>query len=162
MKNWRTVEKVCFGLTLLGLLAVGLALGADVLGIDITPGFGLVQIISLLAGITSLTVAAYLFLNRRRIRGSEIPLPADIGIRLSMSGLLACYVSGLADMVGVGTHRGAEFQRPFLGPLQLIGLLIGLLFVTLGLLLFWLGNRYQPRQKEDASIAPQPRSTPAN
>ena len=162
MKNWRTSEKICLGLVVFGLLAVGLALEADTLGIDITPGFGLVQILSLLVGITSLTIAAYLFLNRHRIRGSETPLLADIGIRLSMSGLLACYVSGLADLVGVGTHRGAEFQRPFLGPLQLIGLLIGLLFVTLGLLLFWLGNRYLPRSKEDSSAGTLPTSTPAD
>ena len=160
MKNWSTADKTCLGLALFGLLAVGLALAADAMGFDTTPGFGLVQILSLLGGITSLTISAYLFLNRRRVRGSEIPLLADVGIRLSMSGLLACYVSGLADLVGVGTHRGAEFQRPFLGPLQLIGLLIGLLFVALGLLLFWLGNRYLPHSKDDAS--PTPTSTPAN
>ena len=114
---------------------------ADALGLDLTPGFGLMQTLGLLVGITMITGAGFALVVRCRPPGRKGSLLADVGVRMGLTGLLACYVAGLADMVGVGTHRGLGFERPFLGPLQLGGFAIGLLILGVGLMMYWLGNR---------------------
>ena len=134
------IPRVSLTLLLTGIGFVGLSIWAEPLKLDFTPGFGLMQIVGILLGVTLVAVAGYLFLAFRRDSSQEISLLSDIGLRLGLTGLLTCYVAGLADMVGVGTHRGALYERPFLGPLQLAGLVVGLSIVGAGLLLYWLGS----------------------
>ncbi|MCA9970782.1 MAG: hypothetical protein KC425_11235, partial [Anaerolineales bacterium] len=74
-------------------------------------------------------------------------LQADIGVRLAMTGLVFCYVSGLSDLIGIGTHVVAnEFERPFVGPLQLGGIALGLLSIIAGMVLY-----HTSRGSRDAS-----------
>jgi hypothetical protein len=138
-KQSRSLQ-VQIGLCVLGLVLVAVSIGADVIGLDLTPGFGVFQALGSLVGITLLTTAAYLYLARGRKRGEERTLLADVGLRMGLTGLLTCYVAGLADMLGVGTHQGPDFERPFLGPLQIAGVALGLFLVLVGLFLFWLGR----------------------
>ncbi len=133
-------NKVSLALLLAGILAVAISVRADALGLDLTPGFGLVQILGVLAGITLITAASLIFLGRHRSAGMRTSLLADVGLRMGLTGLVACYISGVADMVGVGTHQGYLNLRPFLGPLQLAGLGVGLGITLLGVLLYWLGS----------------------
>jgi hypothetical protein len=133
-------SQIQLGLVLVGLVLIALSVWADLIGLDLTPGFGLFQVLGSLLGITSLTIAAYLFLAGGQQPAGERTLLADVGIRMGLTGLLACYVSGLADMLGVGTHQGARFERPFFGPLQIAGLIRGLFLVLFGLVLFRLGR----------------------
>jgi hypothetical protein len=139
------IPRVSLALLLVGILAGALALLAESLRLDFTPGFGLVQILGSLLGITLVAAAGFLFPAYRRPAGQEPSLLNEIGVRLGLTGLLACYVAGLADMVGVGTHRNPDFERPFLGPLQLTGLVIG----ATGLILYWLGCRMESREGEE-------------
>ena len=46
------------------------------------------------------------------------------------------YVTGLSDLIGIGTHVDPQFSRPFVGPIQLGGIIIGLLLMVLGLVLY--------------------------
>lgn len=123
-------------LLLLGILLVAFALSADWLGLDITPGFGVVQMISLLLGISSLTLALFLWMKTRRPADAAKSLQADIGWRLAATGLLFIYVTGLADLIGIGTHVGPDFIRPFLGPLQLAGFALGSVVILVGAFLY--------------------------
>ena len=143
------VPRTSLVLLLVGILAGALALLAESLRLDFTPGFGLVQILGILFGITLVAAAGFLFPAYRRPAGQEPSLLNEIGVRMGLTGLLACYVAGLADLVGVGTHRNPDFERPFLGPLQLIGLVIGLGIVVTGLILYWLGCRMESREGEE-------------
>jgi hypothetical protein len=140
-ESTRLTLNLSVGLLIGGSGCVFISVRADALGLDLTPGFGLMQILGLLVGITLITGAGFTLVARRRPPGRKESLLADIGVRMGLTGLLACYVAGLADMIGVGTHRGPGFTRPFLGPLQLGGFAIGLLTLGAGLMMYWLGNR---------------------
>jgi len=124
-------------LLLIGLLACGVALGAEVLGLDLTPGFGMVQMLQLLVGLTCLTLAGYLRIHSMRAPNAPRSLQADIGVRLGATGLVFAYTLGWADLIGIGTHVGPEFERPFVGPLQLGGLILGALMISAGIILYY-------------------------
>jgi hypothetical protein len=124
-------------LFVVGLIFSFIALGAELLGLDLTPGFGMIQMVQLLIGLTLLTVSGYLRVHSLRSKDAPRSLQADIGIRLGATGLVFAYVSGVADLIGIGTHVEPAFERPFVGPLQLGGLIIGVLMITAGLLLYY-------------------------
>ena len=124
-------------LLLVGLLACSVALGAEVLGLDLTPGFGMVQMLQLLIGLTCLTLAGYLRIHSTRAPDAPRSLQADIGVRLGATGLVFAYTLGWADLIGIGTHIGPEFERPFVGPLQLGGLILGAIMITAGIILYY-------------------------
>lgn len=145
VSNVRTI--VAWALLVVGILLGGVALLADQLGLDFTPGFGMIQMFQLLLSITSLTLAGFVFLKHRRPQPAPRSLQADIGVRLAMTGLVFCYVSGLSDLIGIGTHVVAnEFERPFVGPLQLGGIALGLLSIIAGMVLY-----HTSRGSRDAS-----------
>jgi hypothetical protein len=123
-------------LAVLGIVLSLISLGAEILGLDLTPGFGMVQMFQLLLGLTLLTIAGYLRIHSLRSRDAPRSLQADVGIRLGATGLVFAYVSGLSDLIGIGTHVIPSFGRPFVGPLQLGGLLVGVIMITIGMLLY--------------------------
>ncbi|MCP4428388.1 MAG: hypothetical protein GY803_28200 [Chloroflexi bacterium] len=131
---------------LLGIILCVMSLAAELLGLDLTPGFGIVQMFQLLVGVTALTFAVFLFLKRSRPNGAPRSLQADIGVRLAATGLIFAYVAGLSDLIGIGTHVQPNFERPFVGPLQLGGLGLGILTIIAGILLY-----YTSRGARDAS-----------
>ena len=131
----RVRRAVILILSVMGLALVVLSIVAEMASFGPTPGFGVLQTVGFLLGITALTVAVYLYLSASRPSGAR-SLQADIGLRLSLTGLVLSYVSGFADLIRIGTHVQPEFERPFIGPLQLGGLVIGLLVLVAGMLLF--------------------------
>jgi len=123
-------------LFLIGNVLVILSLAAEILGLDLTPGFGIIQMLQLLIGLTFLTLAGFLHIYGLRASGAPRSLQADIGIRLAATGLVFAYVAGLSDLMGIGTHVAPAFERPFVGPLQLGGLVLGIFSITIGMILY--------------------------
>jgi hypothetical protein len=126
------------------ILGVGLCLIAvslDYLGLDLTPGFGAIQMLQFLLGVSCLTLAGFLYLHTLRQPDAPKSLQADIGIRLGATGLVFMYVAGFADLVGIGTHVNPSFSRPFVGPLQLAGLFLGTVSIVSGMLLYHSSRR---------------------
>ena len=124
-------------LFLLGALLSVVSLGAELLGIDLTPGFGIVQMFQLLVGLTLLTAAGFLHVYGLREPDAPRSLQADIGVRLALTGLVFAYVAGLADLFGIGTHVDPRFDRPYIGWLQTMGIVMGIFSITGGLLLYY-------------------------
>lgn len=127
--------------TVLALFFIGnvltiVSLAAEILGLDLTPGFGVVQMFQLLVGLTFLSLAGFLHIYSLRSPDTPRSLQADIVIRLAATGLVFAYVAGLADLMGIGTHVSPEFERPFVGPLQLGGLVLGIISITAGMILY--------------------------
>jgi hypothetical protein len=137
---------VMLALLLLGLALVAVAAVVELLSLGLTPGFGVLQTLVFLLGVTALTVAGYLYLGRLRPTDAPRSLQADIGVRLSLTGLVLSYVSGFADLIRIGTHVQPEFERPFIGPIQLGGLLFGLFMILAGM-----GLNYTSRGKRQSS-----------
>jgi len=121
----------------LGVIACAVALGAELLGLDLTPGFGMVQMLQLLFGLTFLTAAGYLRVHSLRASGAPRSLQADIGVRMGATGLVFAYTVGWADLIGIGTHVAPDFARPFVGPLQLGGLILGIGMIVVGIILYY-------------------------
>lgn len=145
-KAIRVRRVVVAALSIVGLLVVVGAVATELLGLDLTPGFGVLQTLAFLVGLTALTIAAYLFMSAGRPPDAPRSLQADVGVRLSLTGLVFCYVTGFADLIRIGTHVQPEFERPFIGPLQLGGFVVGLLILLGGMVLY-----YTSRGKRAAS-----------
>lgn len=124
-------------LLLAGVILGGLSLSAELFGLDLTPGFGMVQMFQLLLGLSCLTLAAFIHLRGRRRLNAPRSLQADIGVRLAATGLVFAFVSGLSDLIGIGTHVTPSFDRPFVGPLQLGGIGVGILSIAAGIFLYY-------------------------
>ena len=133
----RLRNMITISLLLVGVILVAISLGAELLGLDLTPGFGLIQMLELLIGLTMLTVAGYIQIYAIRDQKTPRSLQADIGLRLGATGLVLAYVAGLSDLLGIGTHIQPDFPGPFIGPFQLIGIGLGILLVTGGMLLYF-------------------------
>ncbi|GAB4276977.1 MAG: hypothetical protein Kow0080_27690 [Candidatus Promineifilaceae bacterium] len=141
---------------ILGLVLSGVALGAEFLGVDITPGFGVFQMVELLFGLALLTLAAFMFVAQLRGPNAPRSLQADIGIRLAATGLIFVFVSGLSDLIGIGTHVTPNFERPFIGPLQLGGIILGVSTILVGLLLYATSRGTLPRSSMDFLLQNKP------
>jgi hypothetical protein len=131
--SWNIVILLLF---LVGNVLVVVSLAAEILGLDLTPGFGIIQMLQLLIGLTFLTFAGFLHIYSLRPADAPRSLQADIGIRLAATGLVFAYVAGLSDLMGIGTHVEPAFERPYVGPLQLGGLVLGIISITIGMILY--------------------------
>ena len=100
------------------------------LGLDITPDIGIVQIGAFLFGLTLMTLGAYVYMYATRHRAQPRRLREDIGVRLMATGVVIAYATGFADVLGIGSHYGAE--RPLFGPLQAWGVALGVFVIIVG------------------------------
>ena len=132
----KILNVVIISLLLVGALLILFSLAAEFLGLDLTPGFGVVQMFQLLLGISSVTLPVFLWMRRRRGNAPR-SLQADIGVRLAATGLVFAYVTGFSDLLLIGTHVTPRFERPFVGPLQLGGLVLSILIILAGILLYY-------------------------
>jgi hypothetical protein len=121
-------------LTLGGVIAfIGLFPG--VIGLDVAAGVGLFQMTVILVGLTLLILGALYFVQANYYPGQPHTLGQQIGIRLAATGLIVSFMSGLADVLGVGTHPPIEAPS-LLGPWQTAGLIGGFVVASIGVILF--------------------------
>jgi hypothetical protein len=117
-----------------GFFVFVLGVFPELIRLSLTPGIGLLQIFILLMGVSIMTLGAYIYAYAARHRARPRGLREDIGVRLMATGLVIAYGAGFADVLGIGSHFGAE--RPLLGPLQAGGMALGLLVTIVGILLY--------------------------
>lgn len=106
----------------------------EVIRLGLTPGIGLLQIVLFLLGISIMTLGAYIYAYATRHRALPRRLREDVGVRLMATGLVVAFATGFADVLGIGSHFGAE--RPLLGPLQAVGIFLGVCIIGAGILLY--------------------------
>lgn len=127
-------------LALAGLLIFLVGLEPDFIGMDRSPVVGFVQIGVWLLGLGMLLLGGTLAV--RTIRNSvATSLRADIGLRLVATGYVVAASASLADFISIGSH-----PMPFIhfGPIQTVGLVVGIATSVLGVVLYWPFRLYWP------------------
>lgn len=120
-------------LALVGLFVFLIGLEPDFIGLDRSPVVGFVQIGVWLLGLALLLLGGSLAVRVIR-NGKSTSLRADIGLRLIATGYVVAASASLADFISIGAH-----QMPFIhfGPVQTIGLVVGIVTSLLGVVLYW-------------------------
>jgi hypothetical protein len=133
-------------ISVLGGVITLIGLFPGIIGSDQTSGTGILQILVILVGMIILIAGAYIFAQSAFFPGQKHNLAQQIALRLSMTGLVIASASGLADILGFGSHPiGLDDQRPLLGWWQTSGLIGGFLIASIGVLIFVLmGHPHSP------------------
>ena len=135
---------------LVGIFTLVLGLRPDLVGADRGLYIGFLQIVMILIGIALLAIGSYSTLNAFWTC-TDKSLPADIGSRLIMTGLVICAFTALADAFGFGTNPPPSV---ILGTLQSQGVMIGMGIIILGLLMMirWDRDRSHPIGKNCSDL----------
>ena len=104
--------------------------------LDLTPGFGVTQILVFLVGIGLMALGGYVYMYATRQRVRQRRLRHEVGVRLVATGYVLCCVAAIADIIGIGSHNSPEYPDPFFGLWQSSGVLLGVLVIVLGLFLY--------------------------
>ena len=118
---------------LVGFLIYTLGVKPTSYGMDRSPVMGFVQLAVLLIGLALICISGYVTLGALW-NGRQKTILADIGIRLAATGYVIAFFSGLADIMGLGSHPFPNI--PSFGHVQVIGILVGEAIIVLGLILF--------------------------
>ena len=102
--------------------------------LELTEGMGIVQIGVFLFGIMVMTLGAYLYLRATRHQPEPRRLREDVGVRLMATGVVICFTTGFADLLGIGSHFGSE--RPLFGAIQGLGVAFGVFIIVAGIVIY--------------------------
>lgn len=124
-----------------------------IVGLETIEGVGVLQVLVILIGFSVLFIAAYIFVKQTFYPGLPTTLAQDIGVRLTLTGLLIAAAAGLADVLGFGTHGPVIDTRPLMGRLQAIGFIGGFLIASAGVGIFAMFGPPPPIvDEENASV----------
>lgn len=126
-----------FGVALIvaGFFIFVIGIFPDIIRLNITSGFGVLQIITFLFGIGLMTLGGYVYTYATRHRDRERRLRHEVGVRLVATGYVLCIVSAIADVIGIGSHNIPE-GAPYFGLWQSGGVLLGVFVIVFGLFLY--------------------------
>ncbi len=122
------------GLIVFGFFVFVFGRFPGLLNLDITPDIGIAQIAVFLFGITLMALGAYIYMYATRHRAQPRRLHEDVGLRLMATGVVVTYVTGFADVLGIGSHFGQE--RPLFGALQAWGVALGVFVILAGIYIY--------------------------
>lgn len=131
------IAQIGIALGALGIILGLMGLFPGVTGVTPTPNIGIVQIIALLAGFTLLILGALIYVKFTFFINYPSNLTQQIGTRLALTGLVFALLTGLADVLGFGSHfRTVEQDVYLIGPLQAAGVIGSFLLASLGVLIY--------------------------
>jgi len=157
--------QVSITLGALGVVITLTGLFPGIAGLEAASGVGVLQVLIILLGFSLLFIGAYIFAQRAFFAGLPRTLAQDIGIRLTLTGLLLAAAAGLADVLGFGSHAPTEESRPLLGNWQAAAFIGGFLIASSGVLIYVLFGPSHPEtpdlpdsDKDTATPPDQPAS----
>ena len=127
-----------FGIVLAAFGAVLALMGLfpGVTGIQLAFGVGIIQFVSILLGFALLDFGALIYIKFTLYVGRPANLGQQIGVRLTLTGLVLAGLTGMADFLGFGSHLRGGGSDIFFGQLQALGLLGSLLISALGVMVY--------------------------
>jgi uncharacterized membrane protein len=142
--------------TLGGILAL-MGFFPSLTGFEASGGFGIVQILTIITGFTLMMFGAFIYVQSVYYPGRPHTLWQQIGVRLSLTGLLIAGAAGLADALGYGSNQPAFGEaRPTVGIYQFLGMVGGFFIAALGILVFAMSGRredFEGSESESADTA---------
>ncbi|MCC7446688.1 MAG: hypothetical protein IT324_04690 [Anaerolineae bacterium] len=138
------LSQVGIAVAVLGGVVALIGLFPSITGLEQASGVGVLQTLVVLAGFSILIGGAFLFVQSTYYAGVKHNLAQQIALRLSMTGLVISTASGLADVLGFGSHPSLGDQRPFMGTLQTVGLIGGFVVASIGVIIFALMGEPTP------------------
>jgi hypothetical protein len=101
--------------------------------LDRSPVIGFIQIAVMLFGLGLICLGGYQCLLGLW-KGGRLSIAAELGVRLISTGYVIAVFSGLADIIGLGSHPIPTFV-PYFGEWQARGMQIGEGFIAIGMLM---------------------------
>lgn len=141
---WRFAQ-VGVALGAMGVMLCLMGLFPGVTGAAITVGIGLIQVTMVLLGYALLILGALVYLKFTFYLDIPSTLAQQIGTRLALTGILFAALSGLADILGFGTHIRNDVGDIFFGQLQMVGILASFALSSLGVLVYVLTGLHLAR-----------------
>ena len=135
-KNLGRFGQVGLALGTLGIMVALMGLFPGLTGVEETPGIGLVQVIMVLVGNAMLLFGGVLYVKVTFYIGIPSNLTQQVGLRLMLTGLLFASISGLADILGFGSHLRTDTTDIFFGGWQAVGTLAMFALSSFGVLLY--------------------------
>lgn len=132
---WR-FSQVGIALGALGGMVCFMGLFPGVTGAVPTAGIGLVQVVMVLIGYTLLILGAMTYIKFTFFLDVPANLVQNIGTRLALTGILFATLSGMADILGFGTHIRDDVSDLYFGQLQMIGILASFGLSSFGVLVY--------------------------
>ena len=121
---------------LIGVVVTLVALFPTLIGVRLTPGIGVLQILVLIVGLILLILGALLYVRFTFYAHQTLTLWQQIGVRLAFTGLTFAAMAALADVLGFGSNLRMNDEDVLLGPIQLIGILASFGVASLGVVVF--------------------------
>ena len=131
--NGRIRTSLGLAITIIGFLIFIVGADPDIFNLDRSPVTGFVQISTFLFALSMICIGGFIALNSLW-NGKQKTITADIGLRLVATGYVIAFISGLADVFGLGSQPLPDL--PIFGPLQAIGVMIGQGVIAIGFLMF--------------------------
>jgi hypothetical protein len=131
------IRRIRFGiiLTLMGALIFFIGARPELVGMDRSPVIGFIQIGVMLVGLAIICLGGYWAIASLWHKRT-LSIAAEIGMRFISTGYVVAAISGLADIIGLGSHPYAVVV-PYFGYWQSRGVQIGEGIIALGLLLMF-------------------------
>lgn len=137
-------------IVLIGLFIFMIGIYPNIIGMDRSPVVGFVQIGVWLLGLGILLLGSTMTVKVIR-NGHPNSLRSEVGLRLIATGYVFAVAASFADFLGIGSHALPGISY---GPLQVTGLVLGVLVSLFGVILYWPGKGSKASSEEQSSAQP--------
>lgn len=125
---------------LMGVIVSLMGLFPGLVGRTPTPGFGVIQILIILFGLTLFIFGALIYVKFTFYARKTLTLAQQIGTRIALTGLTFAALIALADVLGFGSNLRTVGDDILMGPFQMWGILASFGFASLGVVVFALAG----------------------
>jgi hypothetical protein len=128
-------RRIRFGLivTISGFIIFLVGNKPEIFLLDRSPVLGFVQISVMLVGLAVMCIGGYISINGLW-KGRKRSIAAELGIRIISTGYIIAVFSGLADVLGLGSHPYPK-HIPYFGVWQARGFQIAEGIIAIGILM---------------------------
>ena len=135
-------------LAMLGLALFTIGINPGMFKLDRSAAVGFIQIGFWCFGLSLFLFSVYSVIRVFRI-GRQATLLSDVGLRLAATGLVLAVAASYADFLGIGSHARSVLA---FGPLQVIGMSVGILVSLIGLALYWPWKKKERKRRRSGEM----------